>query len=752
MDKLHRVVMWATEGLDADPSTLELQAASEFYDGMSTEQLHRVLIKTAANLVDIDNLDYDKVAARCAVYLLRKQVFGSYIPCLYKDFVKRMVVENFYTPEILEHYTDAELAEVGRMIDHSRDALIPYVGLEQLISKYLMQYRANDETKTGRIFETPQMCMMTIALTFKMRYDKEVRLEEVKKLYDKLSLSEISLPTPIMAGVRTNTKQFSSCVVLELDDSLDSVASANWAIMKYASQKAGLGINAGRIRALGDPIRGGDVSHTGVTPFYKAIQAALKSCSQGGVRGSAGTLFFPAWHAEFESIIVLKNNKGTEFNRVRQLDYGVQWNDHLMSKVIKGEDLYLYSPAAVPGMYDAFFEDPEVFEFLYESNIDKASQIIPARAWFRKIVLERNETSRIYPMNVDNVNAYGPYDRKVAPVRQSNLCMEIALPTKPLKDYHLDKEAIISLCTLAALNLGKMPIEKQGMFQFIEDTMDTLVRCIDDLLDYQDYPVEAARRGTMKYRPLGIGVINFAFALAKRGLRYSDGSANEFTNMLFEAMAYFGLKASMELAKEKGMCSGFYETKYARGIMPIDRYKRTVDDLVDPTPHMDWDSLRKDISQYGLRNTTILALMPSETSSQISGATSGIEPPRALISVKKSKDGLVKQIVPEVDVLHDKYELLWETDNIRGYIEIVAIAQKWVCQSISANTSYSPHLYENSLLPIAMVEQDLMYGDYYGVKTWYYNNIQDEKNEVAPTLEVAAPEEDDDCEGGACKI
>ena len=551
-----------------------------------------------------------------------------------------------------------------------------------------------------------------------------------------------------MAGVRTPTRQFSSCVLIECGDSLDSINATASSIVKYVSQRAGIGINAGRIRALGSPIRGGEAFHTGCLPFYKYFQTAVKSCSQGGVRGGAATLFYPIWHLEVESLLVLKNNRGVEDNRIRHLDYGVQLNKLMYQRLIKGENISLFSPSDVPGLYDAFFEDQAEFERLYlqyEQDGSIRKKTLKAVELFSLMMQERASTGRIYIQNVDHCNTHSPFDSKVAPIRQSNLCLEIALPTKPLNNID-DPNGEIALCTLSALNLGTITDLAE-----LEPLADLAVRALDNLLDYQDYPIKAAQISSMNRRTLGIGVINFANYLAKNGMKYSDGSANNLTHKTFEAIQFYLLKASMNLAKEKGACPLFNETTYAQGILPIDTYKRDLDKICSEPLHLDWEALRNDIKEYGLRNSTLSALMPSETSSQISNATNGIEPPRGLISVKASKDGQLKQVVPDFDELKYNYELLWQMPSNEGYLQLVGIMQKFVDQAISANTNYDPARFEGRKVPMQTLLKDLLNAYKLGVKTLYYHNTRDGASDQHDDI-TNIEKEDDGCAGGACKI
>ncbi|MGX9460082.1 class 1a ribonucleoside-diphosphate reductase subunit alpha [Shewanella sp. A14] len=744
LDKIHRVITWAAKGLkNVSVSEVELRSHLQFFDGIPTEAIHETIIKAAADLISPEAPDYQFLAARLAVFHLRKKAFGQFEPPKLYDHVTKLVEIGKYDMHIMADYSREELDILDSYIDHWRDMNFSYAAVKQLEGKYLVQNRVTHE-----VYESAQFLYILVAACLFARYPKEIRLKYIKDFYDATSLFKISLPTPIMAGVRTPTRQFSSCVLIECDDSLDSINATASSIVKYVSQRAGIGINAGRIRALGSPIRGGEAFHTGCLPFYKYFQTAVKSCSQGGVRGGAATLFYPLWHLEVESLLVLKNNRGVDDNRVRHLDYGVQLNKLMYQRLIKGEYISLFSPSDVPGLYDAFFEDQAEFERLYlqyeqDSNIRKKQ--IKAVELFSLMMQERASTGRIYIQNVDHCNTHSPFDSKVAPIKQSNLCLEIALPTKPLTNID-DPNGEIALCTLSALNLGAISDLSE-----LEPLADLAVRALDNLLDYQDYPIKAAQTSSMNRRTLGIGVINFANYLAKNGKKYSDGSANNLTHKTFEAIQFYLLKASMNLAKEQGACPLFHETTYSKGILPIDTYKRDLDKICDEPLHMDWESLRSDIKQYGLRNSTLSALMPSETSSQISNATNGIEPPRGLISVKASKDGQLKQVVPDFDLLKDKYELLWNMPNNDGYIQLVGLMQKFIDQAISANTNYDPSRFEGGRVPMQTLLKDLLSVYKLGVKTLYYHNTRDGASDQFDDI-IAVEEEDDGCGGGACKI
>ncbi|MCQ8231861.1 class 1a ribonucleoside-diphosphate reductase subunit alpha [Pectobacterium carotovorum] len=743
LDKIHRVIAWAAEDLhNVSVSQVELRSHIQFYDSIKTSDIHETIIKAAADLISRESPDYQYLAARLAIFHLRKKAYGQFEPPALLTHVTKMVELGKYDKHLLEDYSPEEFAQMDAFIDHWRDMNFSYAAVKQLEGKYLVQNRV-----TGDIYESAQFLYILVAACLFSGYSRETRLDYVKRFYDAISTFKISLPTPIMAGVRTPTRQFSSCVLIECGDSLDSINATSSAIVKYVSQRAGIGINAGRIRALGSPIRGGEAFHTGCIPFYKHFQTAVKSCSQGGVRGGAATLFYPLWHLEVESLLVLKNNRGVEGNRVRHLDYGVQLNKLMYQRLVKGEEITLFSPSDVPGLYDAFFADQDEFERLYvqyEQDDSIRKQRIKAVELFSLMMQERASTGRIYIQNVDHCNTHSPFDPQIAPVRQSNLCLEIALPTKPLNDVN-DENGEIALCTLSAFNLGAI-----NSLDDLEELATLAVRALDALLDYQDYPITAAERGAMGRRTLGIGVINFAYYLAKNGVRYSDGSANGLTHKTFEAIQYYLLKASNVLAREQGACPWFNETTYSQGILPIDTYKRDLDAICNEPLHLDWEALRNDIKEYGLRNSTLSALMPSETSSQISNATNGIEPPRGHISVKASKDGILRQVVPEYETLKDSYELLWDMPNNDGYLQLVGLMQKFVDQAISSNTNYDPSRFPSGRVPMKQLLKDLVTAYKFGVKTLYYQNTRDGAEDVQDDL-LAEPQ-DDGCEGGACKI
>lgn len=742
INKFHKVAMYACEGLSGvSVSDLEIKTHIQFYNGIKSTDIQETLIKAAADLISEDAPNYQYVAGRLINYNLRKEVYGQYEPTSLITHYFDVATAGYYDWAIYDAYSPEEWQELNKYIDHDRDGLLTYAAMEQFRGKYLIKNRV-----TGKFYETPQMAFMLIAMTLFQKYTKD-RLKWVKDLYDAISTFDISLPTPIMAGVRSPQRQFSSCVLIETDDSLDSINATSSAIVKYVSQKAGIGIGGGRIRAIGSPIRNGDASHTGVIPFWKHFQSAVKSCSQGGVRGGAATLYYPIWHLEVEDLLVLKNNKGTEDNRIRHLDYGVQFNKVMYERLLSGGNITLFSPRDVPELYDYFFTDTEKFRELYE-KYERSTKIrkktVPAIDLFSAFVTERKDTGRIYLMNVDHANDHGSFDKRKAPIKMSNLCCEITLPTTPLQDIH-DESGEISLCTLAAINWGK--IRKPTDF---EKPCTIAVRALDALLDYQDYPVRAAAIGTRNRRPLGIGIINLAYWLARNDTNYSDPNL-DLVHEYAEAWSYYLIKASVDLAEEVGACPKSNETKYHQGIFPIDTYKKDVDELVDTGYKMDWSGLYLEATEHGIRNSTLMALMPAETSAQISNSTNGVEPPRALVSIKQSKDGVLKQVVPGIQKLKNKYELLWDQKSPEGYLKIMAVLQKFIDQAISVNTSYNPRHYEDEKIPMSEMIKHILMHYKYGGKTLYYFNTFDGAGEIEEPKPLAQGQVDDgDCD--SCKI
>ena len=745
LDKLHKVVFHACEGITGvSPSEVEIKSHIQFYNGIKSSDIQETLIKSAAELISEETPNYQYVAGRLVNYHLRKQVYGEFEPPCLCEIIQKNIDLGFYDAEFTQKYTKAEIDDLNAYIDHSRDNNLTYAAMEQFRGKYLVQNRAS-----GKIYETPQVAYIMIAATLFADYPAQTRIQYVKDYYDAISNFDISLPTPVMAGVRTPQRQFSSCVLIETGDSLDSINATASSVVKYVSQKAGIGIGAGSIRALGSPIRNGDATHTGVIPFYKLFQSAVKSCSQGGVRGGAATLYYPIWHLEVEDMLVLKNNKGTEDNRVRHMDYGVQFNKLMYERLLTGGDITLFSPNDVPGLYESFFNDQAKFKELYEAAERKTSirkKTVKAVELFSSFVQERKDTGRIYLMNVDHANTHGAFDEAKYPIRQSNLCCEIDLPTQPLDDVNGD-EGLIALCTLSAINWGNIRTP-----QDFEKPCELAVRGLDALLDYQNYPVKAAERHTKLFRPLGIGIINFAFWLAKHDTNYQNPNL-DLVHEWTEAWSYYLIKASVQLAKEKGACEASADTKYGQGIFPIDTYKREVDELSDRLYQMDWENLRNLVNEYGIRNSTLMALMPAETSAQISNSTNGIEPPRSFVSIKQSKHGVLKQVVPQYHRLKNKYDLLWDQKSPEGYLKICAVLQKFIDQGISVNTSYNPEFFEDEKVPMSLLLQHLIMFYKYGGKQLYYCQTFDGQGEIEfkeEPLARGATDDEDSCD--SCKI
>ena len=747
LNKLHVMVEEACKDLaGVSASQVEIQSGIQFYDGITTDEIQEILIRSASDLVSLDNPNYQFVAARLLLFAVRKQLYGRMheTPTV-KQQVEQCVAKEVYDAEILNLYSDEEFDKLQSFIDHDRDYLFTYAGLRQVCDKYLVQDRSN-----GKVYETPQFMYLLIAATIFSKYPKETRLDYVRKYYDAISRHKINIPTPIMAGVRTPLRQYASCVLVDVDDTLDSIFSSDMAIGKYVAQRAGIGINAGRIRGINSKIRGGEVQHTGVVPFLKKFESTVRCCTQNGIRGGSATVHFPIWHIEIEDILVLKNNKGTEDNRVRKLDYSIQISKLFYERFIANGEISLFSPHDVPGLYDAFGTDAfDACYVDYESDQSIPRKTIGAQELFFDLLKERAETGRIYIMNIDHCNSHSSFMDKV---EMSNLCQEITLPTKPLQ--HIDDEnGEIALCILSAINVGKI-----RDLEDLDVLCDLAVRSLDELIDFQGYPVRAAEIATRARRSLGIGYIGLAHYLAKNGHRYEDPEAWKSVHDLSEAFQYYLIQATVNLAKEKGACEYSHRTKYGNGILPIDTYKNEVDEIVPNELHYDWESLRAQVNQYGVRNSTLSAQMPSESSSVVSNATNGIEPPRGYLSIKKSKKGPLKQIVPQYGTLKNNYDLLWEMGSNKGYINIVAVMQKFFDQAISGNWSYNPEHYPNNEIPVSIMAQDLLTTYKYGWKTSYYQNTYDIKTDemddsnesldsLISQLETA---EEEDCE--SCKI
>ena len=725
LEKMHVMVEQACKDLaGVSASQVEMQSGIQFYDGITTQEIQEILIRSASDLIDLDHPNYQFVAARLLLFALRKQLYGRMHenPSVI-DHVQRCVDLGVYDGEILQLYSQEEFNRLESFIDHSRDYLFTYAGLRQVVDKYLVQDRS-----TGNVYETPQFMYLMIAATIFSKYPQETRLNYVRQYYDAISKHRINIPTPIMAGVRTPIRQFASCVLVDIDDTLDSIFSSDMAIGKYVAQRAGIGINAGRIRGINSRIRGGEVQHTGVVPFLKKFESTVRCCTQNGIRGGSATVHFPIWHQEIRDILVLKNNKGTEDNRVRKLDYSIQISKLFYERFIENQEISLFSPHSVPDLYESFgTSEFDALYCSYESDKSIPRTTIGAQELILDLLKERAETGRIYIMNIDHCNTHSSFLDKV---EMSNLCQEITLPTKPIQ--HIDDEGgEIALCILSAINIGK--IRDVSDFELL---CDLSVRSLDELIDFQGYPVNAAEIATKARRSLGVGFIGLAHYLAKQGVKYEDKEAWKLIHDLTEAFQYYLIKSTVNLAKEKGACEYSDRTKYAQGMLPIDTYKKEVDDIVPNELKYDWESLREEVKQYGVRNSTLSAQMPSESSSVVSNATNGIEPPRDYLSIKKSKKGPLKQIVPNIATLKNNYTLLWEMPNNTGYINIVAVMQKFFDQAISGNWSYNPQHFDNNEVPTSVMAQDLLTTFKYGWKTSYYQNTYDVKTDE---IELSLP-------------
>ena len=758
LDKVHRMVEAACKDVSGvSASSVEMNSGLQFYDGMSSTEIQSILIKSAADLISLETPNYQYVAARLLLFQVRKSVFNTkwkdskiYPPL--KDIMVRNINKGVYDEKLITYYSDEELDKLDEYMKHDRDMMFTYAGLRQVVDKYLVQDRSS-----GELYESPQYMYMLIASVLFKEYPVEKRLSYVKRYYDAVSSFKINIPTPIMAGLRTPLRQFASCVLVDAADSLDSIFSSDMAIGRYVAQRAGIGINAGRIRGLGAKIRGGEVQHTGIIPFLKKFESTVRCCTQNGVRGGSATVHFPIWHQEIEDILVLKNNKGTEDNRVRKLDYSIQLSKLFYERFLKNEDITLFSPHEVPGLYEAFGTDN--FDPMYE-KYERATSVpkkkVNAQTLFMGLLKERAETGRIYIMNIDHCNTHSSFDSSVAKINMSNLCQEITLPTTPLNTFD-DTEGEIALCILSAINVGQLTSDLKEL----PELCDLAVRSLDEVIDYQQYPVKAAELSTVNRRSLGIGYIGLAHFLAKNKVKYNDPEAHKLVHRLSEHFQYNLIKTSVQLAKEKGACGYVSQTKYHQGLLPIDHYKKEVDELVKPVYECDWESLREEVIQHGVRNSTLSAQMPSESSSVVSNETNGIEPPRDYLSIKKSKKGPLKQIVPGYPHLKNNYTLLWDMPSNEGYIKIVSIMQKFFDQGISGNWSYNPENFENNEVPLSVMAKDMLNTYKYGWKTSYYQNTYDSKtdedieadvkdiisNDMHETVKV---DDEEDCE--ACNI
>ena len=748
LEKIHKMVEMACDGVaGVSESAIEMNANLQIFDGIKTDDIQEILIKSANDLISLDTPNYQFVAARLLLFSLRKAVYNAHPdshPHLYSH-IKDCIDHGLYDPALLDSYSEEEWDEINSMVDYDRDYMFTYAGLRQVVDKYLVQDRSSNE-----VYETPQQMYVMIAATLFQRYPQESRLTYVKKYYDAISRHKINIPTPIMGGVRTPLRQFASCVLVDIDDTLDSIFSSDMAIGYYVAQRAGIGINAGRIRGINSKIRGGEVQHTGVVPFLKKFESTVRCCTQNGIRGGSATVHFPIWHQEIEDILVLKNNKGTEDNRVRKLDYSIQLSELFYKRFITSGNITLFSPHDTPGLYDAFGTDK--FDDLYtryESDDSIPKTVVPAQDLILAMLKERAETGRIYLMNIDHCNTHSSFKDKV---NMSNLCQEITLPTDPIQS--LQGQGEIALCILSAINVGKITKTSE-----LENLCDLAVRGLEELIDYQEYPVKAAEDSTIARRSLGIGYIGLAHYLAKQGVKYNDQGAYDLVHELTESFQYYLLKASNQLSKERGPCGNFSVTKYHDGILPIDTYKKDVDNITSVAYQHDWNSLRDDIQKFGLRHSTLSAQMPSESSSVVSNATNGIEPPRDYLSVKKSKKGPLKQIVPQYNTLKNNYTLLWDMPSNEGYIKVVAVMQKFFDQAISGNWSYNPENYPNNEIPMSVFSMDLLNTYKYGWKTSYYQNTYDNKKDTEETENKAAVENlindilsGDEAECDACNV
>ena len=746
LDKMHLMVDDACQGLaGVSASQVEMQSGIQFYDGITTDEIQEILIKSASDLIDLETPNYQFVAARLLLFSLRKQLYGKTreLPHL-EDHIMSCTNIDVYDKEIFIKYSKEEIDKANSFINHDRDFDFTYAGLRQVVDKYLVQDRSG-----GGVYETPQFMYIMIALTIFQEYPKDTRMSYVKRYYDAISRHRLNIPTPIMAGVRTPLRQFASCVLVDVDDTLDSIFSSDMAIGKYVAQRAGIGINAGRIRGINSKIRGGEVQHTGVVPFLKKFEATVRCCTQNGIRGGSATVHFPIWHQEIEDILVLKNNKGTEDNRVRKLDYSIQISKIFYERFIQNGEISLFSPHDTPGLYDAFGTDK--FDDLYvsyERDESTPRKTIGAQELILNLLKERAETGRIYIMNIDHCNSHSSFKDKV---EMSNLCQEITLPTYPIShiDDHLGE---IALCILSAINVGKVKSDEE-----LEELCDLSVRSLEELIDYQEYPVKAAEIATRARRSLGVGFIGLAHYLAKLGFEYGSQEAWDAVHGLSESFQFYLLKASNQLAKEKGHCEYFGRTKYADGILPIDTYKKDVDEITTQEYQHDWESLRASISETGLRHSTLSAQMPSESSSVVSNATNGIEPPRGYLSIKKSKKGPLKQVVPQYTSLKNNYTLLWDMPDNTGYINVVAVMQKFFDQAISGNWSYNPEHFDDNEVPVSVMANDLLTTYKYGWKTSYYQNtndlksdeVEEEKSNLNNLLNELEQAEEGECESCA---
>jgi ribonucleoside-diphosphate reductase alpha chain len=761
ISKIQRQVAYGCRGIDnVSPSMIEIKAQIELHDGMSTKTIDELLLKAMVNLIDetensdINNVNYQYVAGRQKVSMLRKEVYGQYEPPKLYEIVKKNVQEKMYSPELLDWYTEAEWDIIDLFIDHSKDENYTYAAIAQLAEKYLVQNRA-----TGQIYETPQVRYAVAAATAFHNEAKDTRLKWVKDYYECASDGHFTLATPVLAGLGTPTKQFSSCVLISADDTLDSIFAAGEMMAKYASKRAGIGLEIGRIRPVGAPIRGGEIKHTGLIPFLKKWFGDLRSCSQGGIRNASCTVTLPIWHYQFEDFIVLKNNQGTEETRVRQMDYSIVVNKMFFNRYKNQENITLFDPHEVPDLYEAFYRDTEEFETLYKHYEHKRGikkKVLPAVEIFKNGILkERTDTGRIYLVFIDNVINQGPFDTKVDPIYQSNLCQEILLPTKPFQRIE-DEAGRIALCTLGSENWGAFKTPQE-----MRKSCRVLVRSLSNLLSYQDFLSVQSRLANLEFEPLGIGITNLAYWHAKRNFKYGTPEALAEVKRWMEHQAYYLTEASVELAKEKGACQKSAQTYYGKGVFPWERRSEGVNELTDFTPstNLDWETLRQNLLQYGIRNATLMAVAPVESSSVVLNSTNGIEMPMELISVKESKAGSFVQVVPEYKRLKNRYQLMWDQRDCVDYLKTSAVLAVYIDQSLSTNTFYNPAYFEGGKVPGTLVAKNLMLAYKWGIKTMYYSLINKVGSKIALQEDNVIPfvntkseqiDFDDDCE--ACKL
>ena len=723
ISKIQRQVYLACKNIDAvSPSMIEIKAQLEFHDGMTTETIDELLLKAMVDLIDetenpeINNVNYQYVAGRQMVSMLRKKAYGQYEPPKLYEIVKRNIDLGLYTPELLNWYSEDEWNIIDLFIDHDKDTQYTYAAIAQLAEKYLVQNRA-----TGKLYESPQIRYAVAAATAFHAEPKETRLKYVKEYYECASDGHFTLATPVLAGLGTTTKQFSSCVLISSDDTLDSIFAAGEMMAKYASKRAGIGLEIGRIRPLGAPIRNGEIKHTGMIPFLKKWFADLRSCSQGGIRNASCTVTFPVWHYQFEDLIVLKNNQGTEENRVRQMDYSVVVNKMFWNRYKNNQSITLFDPHEVQDLYEAYYRDSDEFEQLYlkyERDPKIKKKVLPAEEIFKNGILkERTDTGRIYLVNIDNVINQGPFITKTDPIYQSNLCQEILLPTKPFQRIE-DPNGRIALCTLGSINWGSFRTPQE-----MRKACRILVRSLSNLLQYQDFLSIQSQLANKDFEPLGVGVTNLAYWHARRGLKYGTAESLAEVKRWIEHQAYFLTETSVELAQERGACERSQYTWYGQGVFPWERRAKGVNELTDFTPSLDWESLRTRLKTYGIRNATLMAVAPVESSSVVLNSTNGIEMPMELISVKESKAGSFVQVVPEYKRLKNRYQLMWDQTDCVDYLKTAAVLAAYIDQSLSTNTFYNPAHYSNNKVPGTIVAKNLMLAYKWGIKTIYYSLI-----------------------------